>query len=101
MSYLPIVSKSGGLQPLPTGEMFEGPLPTFYMNDFSIMGLRVSDCAATVNLLRRHRFAVGHRREKLGVDIRNAADVRQIIGLLAEHGLAAELADVAEQIYQG
>ncbi len=77
------------------------PLPTFYMNDYSVMGLRVSDCAATFKLLEAHRYAVTDLQGSRGVAIASAREVPQIIDLLAKNGVNGEMADIAEQIYQG
>lgn len=101
MRFLPIFQKPGDHGVLPPDEGFAGPLPVFYMNDYSVMGLRVSDREAALALLANHRYTVRHREGCRGVAIRCAADMRAIIDLLIEGGLAAEVADIAEQIYQG
>ena len=101
MRFLPLVAKPG-IQGLSSSDaVFTGSLPAFYMNDYSVMGLRVSDCDAAFALLADRRYAVTHRQGGRGVAIRSAADIQRIVGLLAKNGLDAEVADVAEQIYQG
>ena len=77
------------------------PLPAFYMNDYSVMGLQVNDCAAAFKLLEAHHYTLTHRRKCRGVIIRSAREIRQIIDLLSQNGLNGEMADIAEQIYQG
>lgn len=101
MRFFPILAKPDVHGPAQPGEVFAGPLPAFYMNDYSVMGLRVNDCAATFALLEAHRYPVLRRQGCRGVAIRTAADIRQIIGLLAENGLNGELADLVDQVYQG
>ncbi len=101
MRFMPILAKTGNYGRDQAAGVFTGPLPDFYMNDYSVMGLRVSDCAATFKLLEEHRWAVIDRQGCLGVAIRSAAEIRKIIDLLTANGVRGELADVAEQMYQG
>lgn len=101
MRFLPILPKPGKLGLRPSNEAFAGPLPAFYMNDYSVMGLRVSNCAAALALLTDQRHTVTHHHGCRAVAIRSAADIQRIVGLLVNNNLDAELADVAEQIYQG
>lgn len=101
MRFLPLVPKPGIQGLLSSDAVFADSLPVFYMNDYSVMGLRVSDCAAALALLVDRRYTVIDRQGGRGVAIRSAADIQRIVGLLAKNGLDAELADVAEQIYQG
>ncbi len=101
MRFLPIVPKPDTHDQIRTSGVFAGPLPRFYMNDYSVMGLRVSDCAATFRLLAAHHYAVTERQGCRGIAIRAAAEIPQIVELLAQNGLNGEVTDVAEQIYQG
>ncbi|MGD9250982.1 MAG: hypothetical protein PVG19_07145 [Desulfobacterales bacterium] len=101
MRFMPILPKPGIRGQTRAAGALPEPLPTFYMNDYSVMGLRVSDCAATFKLLEDHRYAVTDRQGSRGVTIGSARDVRQIIELLSKNGVSGEMADIAEQIYQG
>ncbi len=101
MRFLPLLAKHGGNNGLSADEVFTGPLPAFYMNDYSVIGLRVSDCTAAFALLADHHYTVADLQGGRGVAVRSAADISAIIGLLTANGLAAEMADIAEQIYQG
>ena len=101
MRFMPILPKPDIHDQTCTAGVFTGPLPRFYMNDYSVMGLRVSDCAATFRLLAAHRYDVAERQGCRGIAIRAAAEIPQIIALLARNGLSGEVTDVAEQIYQG
>ena len=101
MRFIPILAKPDGQGPGQADEVFAGPLPAFYMNDFSVMGLRVSDCTATFALLASHGYALRHRQGCRGVAIRTAAEIRPIIELLAENGIGGEMADLVDQVYQG
>ncbi len=101
MRFMPILPKPDSRGPIRAAGAMPEPLPTFYMNDYSVMGLRVSDCAATFKLLEAHRYAVTDRQGSRGVAIASAREVPQIIDLLAKNGVNGEMADIAEQIYQG
>ena len=101
MRFLPIVTRPSIHNQGGPADGFAGPLPTFYMNDYSVLGLRVSDRAAAFKLLKAHRFPVAHQQGCRGITVRNVEEIRRISGLLAENGLNGELADIAEQIYQG
>ena len=100
MPFLPIVSKPEIHDP-ETDATWAGPLPAFYMNDYSVMGLQVSDCDAAFELLATRRYEVTRRHGCRGVVIHAAGEIRRIAGLLAENGLSGEMADIAGQIYQG
>jgi hypothetical protein len=100
MPFLPIVTRPEN-RDQGTAESPTGPLPTFYMNDYSVMGLRVSDCDAALALLTARRYAVARRHGCHGVVVGSADDIRVIAGLLAESGLGAEMTDIVAQIYQG
>ncbi len=101
MRFMPVLQKADTPGQGRTRRDFAGPLPIFYMNDYSVMGLRVSDCAATFNLLAAHRYTLIERDGCRGIVVRCAAEIRQIIDLLTQNGIRGEMADIAEQIYQG
>ncbi len=101
MRFMPILTKPGMDGQTRTGDVFAGPLPNFYMNDYSVMGLRVNDGPAVFKLLAAHRYTVLDRHGCRGVAVRSVREIRQIIELLTRNGVRGEVADVAEQIYQG
>ncbi|MDJ0721789.1 MAG: hypothetical protein QNJ04_09170 [Desulfobacterales bacterium] len=100
MPFLPIVSRPE-IRDAGTAATPAGPLPIFYMNDYSVMGLRVSDCDAALELLAARRYTVSRRQGGHGVVVGSAEDIRAIAALLAENGLGGEMADLVTQIYQG
>ncbi len=101
MPFLPIVSKLEIRDRGDSSMTSAGSLPTFYMNDYSVLGLRVSDCDAAFKLLANRRYVVTRRHGCRGVFVPAAKDIRKITGLLVENGLSGEIADLADQIYQG
>jgi hypothetical protein len=97
MAYYPIVNRnqhqngwSGHLQ-----------LPDFYMEDFSVVGLCVNDCDMAATILQRHQFVLKPANDAMTVNIENAFQAITAVGLLNENGVACELADVAQGMYQG
>ena len=76
-------------------------LPTFYMADFSVLGLRVNDCDHAVRVLDRHSFVVRHESGTAEVDLDTAAQIQAVVQLLEDNGLKCEISDLAENIYQG
>ena len=97
MAYYPIVRKKDAI---PAGAL-SIRLPTFYMEDFSVLGLRVNDCEQAVRILGRHAFAVGQIRGSTAVNIDTAVQMQAVVQLLADNGLDCEIGDLVDGIYQG
>ncbi|BBO69617.1 hypothetical protein DSCA_35470 [Desulfosarcina alkanivorans] len=97
MADYPIVNRN---QPQLTS-LGQGNLPDFYMEDFSVLGLCVNDCDLAADILKHHRFALRPSHGSMTVQIKDAFHAAAAVGLLNEHGLACELADVALGMYQG
>jgi len=76
-------------------------LPTFYMEDFSVLGLRVNDSAHAVRVLDRHSYMVRHESGTTEVNLDTAAQIQAVVRLLEDNGLKCEISDLAESIYQG
>ena len=76
-------------------------LPTFYMEDFSVLGLRVNDCDHAVRVLDRHAFMVRHGSGATEVSLDTAAQIQAVVQLLEDNGLKCEISDLAESMYQG
>jgi hypothetical protein len=76
-------------------------LPAFYMEDFSIMGFRVDDCPRAIQLLEQNGFGLTRCHDMVAVKIDGSGRVREVVKLLRARGLACEMADLAEGIYQG
>ena len=78
-----------------------GQLPAFYMEDFSIMGFRVDDCPRAIQVLEQNGFGLTRSHGRVTVKIDGSGRVREVVKLLQGCGLACEMADLAEGIYQG
>lgn len=97
MAYFPIVRKKHQhAQPLN-----HRALPTFYMEDFSVLGFQVNDCDQAMQILDRHAFTVRQMEGSREVDIETASRMQAVMQLLKDNGLECEIADIAEGMYQG
>ncbi len=76
-------------------------LPTFYMEDFSLLGFRVSDCEKALRILEKSTFSM--RRDGLNpaVHLQDSAQAATVVRLLSEGGVRCDIADVAGGMYQG
>ena len=97
MTYVPIVHTKGSL----AAGSLSGRLPTFYMEDFSVLGLRVNDCDQAMRILDRHAFAVRRIEGNAAVNIGTAVQMQAVVQLLTDNGLDCEIGDLVEGIYQG
>lgn len=97
MAYFPIVHKKDTM----AAGALSGRLPTFYMEDFSVLGLRVNDCEQAIRILDRHSFTVRQMRGNTAVDIDTAVQMQAVVQLLADNGLDCEIGDLVDGIYQG
>ena len=97
MAYYPIVQKND--RPIATAG--HRLLPTFYMEDFSVLGLRVKDCSQAVRMLDRHAFSLKRADGNMMVKIETVSRMHEVMRLLNADGLECEIADIAEGMYQG
>lgn len=97
MAYYPIVQKNDR----PTATAGPRLLPTFYMEDFSVLGLRVKDCDQAVRLLDKNAFSLKWADGNMMVNIETASRMHEVMQLLNADGLTCEIADIAETMYQG
>lgn len=97
MAYYPIIQKY--CRPVATAG--HRPLPIFYMADFSVIGLRVNDCDHAIRSLGQHSFALKRANGIFEVGIESATQMREVMLLLNGNGLECEIADIAEEMYQG
>ena len=83
------------------GTYLDTRLPDFYMADFSVMGLRVSDMSDAVESLQAVGIRVRQDNGLAFTDIGNLSEMRQVLGILDARGIDYEWSDIAQQIYQG
>jgi hypothetical protein len=76
-------------------------LPLFYMNDYSRLGLQVASCEDARRVLAENRFGVVEDDDGRHVVLADAAEVQAAVALLNRRGVACNITDLADQIYQG
>jgi len=76
-------------------------LPTGYMSDYSVMGVVVDAVEECVQVLEANAFAVIKDALSVEILVAGSREVGRLMTLLEEHGLQCQMADVAEEIYQG
>ena len=73
--------------------------PLFYMNDFSRLGLVVTQLAQTVAVLEASGYRVVDQGSAVQFD--NRDQLVEILAALSEHQVEYELADLISCVYQG
>mgnify|MGYP000291897342 FL=1 len=91
---------------LPTGQrrraayMESIDLPTYYMGDYSVLGLLVAPYGEAVRTLNEQGYAVRENPCGADVDVEGYQQVSRIRKLLHARGIEAEIADVVDAVYQ-
>ena len=97
MPRLPIIpSESSATICLP-----DRSLPTFYMEDYTVLGLRVGNLDAAVRLLAKNGICIFKDRGYGELSIENRDQIPHIIQLLNANDISCGIADIVEQVYQG
>ena len=76
-------------------------LPTFYMNDWSELGLRVNARQPALDLLRGHGVGVSDTPSGTRLHFASLGQIAASVELLQQKGYGAELSDVVPGVYQG
>ena len=97
MGKLPIFDKSTNRQT----DLSSGSLPAFYMEDYSILGLRVDRLNESLRILDKQKFEIITAPDRFEIVIDNAGQISDIVDLLDRNGIVSDLSDVIEQVYQG
>lgn len=76
-------------------------LPAFYMEDYTVLGLKVGNLDAAVRLLKNDgiRIFEGPNYSRLSLEHRH--QIPHIIELLKANDISCVIADILEQVYQG
>ncbi|HOV85250.1 MAG TPA: hypothetical protein PLM79_02745 [Syntrophobacteraceae bacterium] len=76
-------------------------LPDFYMTDYSVWGLLVDNPREVLQLLDEHGFRVIRKPGAMEVEIDGFTRVHEIVRLFSAAGIAFEMADLVDGVYQG
>jgi len=77
------------------------PLPTFYMSDYSVLGLLVDRPEEAVRVLGEHKYPLTEDDCGAEVAIDHPKRLQELVRLLSAQGLGCEIADVVTEVYQG
>jgi hypothetical protein len=101
MGFLPIVEKYTARQDKGRRNLASDPLPLFYMQDFSVMGLVVGDRSQALDILAANQIVLKRRAGGWGVEIDSRQPLNRVVGTLVQRGVACEVTDLTDGIYQG
>ncbi|MGD9054566.1 MAG: hypothetical protein PVJ41_13140 [Desulfobacterales bacterium] len=76
-------------------------LPTFYMEDYTILGLRVGNLGAAVRLLEKNGIALLKNAGYIELSVEQKDQILHIVQLLRANDVSCDIADIVEQVYQG
>ncbi len=76
-------------------------LPTFYMEDYSVLGLRVGNLGAASQLLEENGIALLKKQGTIELSVDNRDQIPHIIRMLNTNHIPCEIADIVEHVYQG
>ena len=79
----------------------DSSLPTFYMEDFTVLGLRVGDLNAAIQLLEKNGIDIIKHPEYSELSIKQRDQIPDIIKQLNANDISCAIADIVEQVYQG
>jgi hypothetical protein len=97
MLRMPIVSNESNT----TLCLANSSLPTFYMEDYTVLGLRVENLGAAARLLEKNGIALLKKAGNIELFVEQKDQIPHIIQLLNANGVACDIADIAEHVYQG
>ena len=76
-------------------------LPNFYMEDYSVLGLLVTNLDRACRVLVHKNYAVCKKSDHLKVEFDGVDQISEIIDLLIQNGIDCGIADIVDQVYQG
>ena len=76
-------------------------LPTFYMSDYSVVGLLVGQFQKAVRILKDCGFSIKEDGQGLELTYDHVDHLKEVFLLLKVHGIEFELSDIVNQVYQG
>ena len=96
MGKIPIIQKDHASQ-----EPDNNTLPTWYMNDYSVIAIVVDELETATRILQKKGVPVIDDDGRQAVGFDNTAGLSQIIALLTDHTIECSLSDSVSQVYQG
>ena len=88
-------------EPIATVILPDSSLPTFYMEDYTVLGLRVGNLDAAVRLLEKNGIDIFKNSGHDELSIEHRDQIPHIIQILNANDISCVIADIVEQVYQG
>ena len=79
----------------------DSSLPAFYMEDYTVLGLRVGDLTEAVRVLEKNDIRIYKSSGFSELSFKQRDEIPQIIHLLNANDISCVMADIVEQVYQG
>jgi hypothetical protein len=79
----------------------DSSLPSFYMEDYSVLGLRVGDLGEAVRVLEKNGIRIHKNPDYSELSLEQKDQIPPIIQLLNANDISCVMADIVEQVYQG
>ena len=79
----------------------DSSLPSFYMEDFTILGLRVGNLNAADRVLEKNGIRIIKKAGYSELPIEKSEQIPHIVRLLNASDITCVIADIVEQVYQG
>ena len=76
-------------------------LPVFYMEDYTVLGLRVANLGAAIRLLEKKGIALLKESGYIELFVDQRDQIPHIIQLLQANGISCDITDLIEHVYQG
>ena len=76
-------------------------LPEFYMSDFTLLGLLVDDYERTLQLFSDSSLPLQWTKAGAAYSFKDTHQLQDLVSFLRSRGIRCDLADIADQIYQG
>ena len=76
-------------------------LPSFYMEDYTVLALRVGNLNAADRLLEKNGIRIIKKSGYWELSIEESEQIPHIVQLLNANDISCVIADIVEQVYQG
>ena len=97
MPRLPIVSTETNTAICMPDSLF----PTFYMEDYTVLGLRVENLNAAVRLLEKNGIALYKKSAYIELSVEQRDQIPPIVQLLKANDISCDITDIVQHVYQG
>ena len=76
-------------------------LPSFYMEDFTILGFRVGNLDAALRVLEKNGINIMKSPEYSELSVEKRDQIPLLIDLLNSRGISCVVTDIVDRVYQG